>query len=28
VASLVADMLRTGISGVGLKDAMAALPRD
>jgi len=28
VASLVSDMLRTGVSGVGLKDAMAALPRD
>lgn len=28
VASLVADMLRTGISGVGLKDAVARLSHD
>ena len=28
VASLVADMLITGISGVGLKDALVGLPRD
>lgn len=28
VASLVVDMLKTGISGVGLKDASMGLPRD
>ena len=28
VASLVADMLTTGISGVGLRDALVGLPRD
>jgi len=28
VASLVADMLITGISGIGLKDALVGLPRD
>jgi len=28
VASLVADMLRTGTSGVGLKDAVARLSHD